>query len=91
MSGSDLFRRIGRLRVPMEIIRNQPGFVMRLMKDMLVLEARYEHDTDSIYYVVISSFFPKVPEGHIAPYYGSLVDLLEVNKNATSRSSEVNT
>ena len=62
-------RRIGKFRLPAEIINNNPWTVTFLMSQCIIVRAEMMWECGGIEYVAISRHFDEVPTGNIVPEY----------------------
>lgn len=62
----------GKFSVSMEIIRENPDFVMKLMGMCVIVRAERMFVNDSIEYIALSELFDEVEEGHQIPEYNMI-------------------
>lgn len=76
-------RRMGQFFVQDDFLFRKPELALGLMKDILILDARWCYDRQGILYTGIGPPFKQLPEGERAPTYG--VDVLREVRGNESR------
>ena len=61
--------RFGTFEIPKRMIENFPNIVRQIMNNIIIVDARYRMDCDSIIYMGLSDMFEECPEGEMASHY----------------------
>lgn len=69
-----LSKRRGRFQIPLAIIENQPEMVLKVMGEVIVIEATASAWTCLVQYQALSPHFRKVKEGEVIPEYYATVE-----------------
>lgn len=83
-TGSDcekpVVRRMGRFRIPMEIIDQKPEDVMDFMREMVVVRCELRYDVRAFEYTVIGNVFDVVEECREIPFYDLEMETVTVGE-----------
>lgn len=77
-------RRIGRFKIPRQVIIEDPEMAIEVLKGIIIFRAEMMFHLDCIEYIGISPNFDPIKEGEESPVYEVLVSVNENGENLIS-------
>jgi hypothetical protein len=62
-------RKLGKFKITLALINNNPQFVMDVMARVIIMEARYDYSVECVKYTAMSEYFEECPVGSSIPIY----------------------
>jgi hypothetical protein len=62
-------RKLGKFKITLALINNNPQFVMDVMARVIIIEAKYDILADLVKYTAMSEYFEECPVGTNIPIY----------------------